>query len=139
MKKITLILLVLKTAIVFSQTEKEVKFFIESKPNIVSFENQKQLNETLKKSLPAIKEFLKAKNENIEEYYTTKKISKIENGIAYITLLHKKGFENELKLTKKKKDKDVIGYITHGNISGKDGIIEIDTKYFNVINFLYSK
>ena len=139
MKKITLILLVLKTVIVFSQTEKEIKNFIESKPNIVSFENEKQLNNILKQSLPAIKEFLSEKKENIKEYYTYKKTPKIENGIAYISLFHKKGFERKLELKDKKKEKNVIGYSILGSASGKDGIIEIDTKSYNIIKFLYSK
>ncbi|MGY5353537.1 hypothetical protein [Wenyingzhuangia sp. IMCC45467] len=139
MKKIALILLVLKTAIVFSQTEKEIINFIESKPNIVSLKNEKQLNKTLIKSLPAIEKFLSEKKEDIKEYYTYKKTSKIENGIAYIKLFHKKGFEKEFKIINKKKKDNVINNIILGNLSGKDGVIEIDTKSYNVIKFLYTK
>lgn len=142
MKQLLTIFLALSSLFIYGQNQSDTELakFIKSAGNHISLIDTDNLNDTIKNCIPAIENYLKENNEKLENYYTDVSFLSVENGSVFIPLWHIDGFKKLLDL-KKEDDKRNNGGRTliKGNVSGKDGNIEVDLTTLKFKNFLYWK
>lgn len=111
--------------------------FIQSKGNYIALDDTEKLNTTIKNCVPNIEKYLTGKNEKLENYYTDTLHMKLENNSIFIALKHIDGFKVLFNSTKENtKQKGGALTVVTGNLSGKDGNIEIDRTSLKIKGFL---
>ena len=140
MKQLLTIFMTLSSLFIYGQNQSDTELdkFIKSEGEYISLIDTGNLNDTIKNCIPAIENYLKESNEKLENYYTDVSFLRVENGSVFIPLWHIDGFKKLMDLRKEDDKRNDGGRtLITGNVSGKDGNIEVDLNTLKFKEFLY--
>jgi hypothetical protein len=140
MKQLLTIFMALSSLFIYGQNQSDAELdkFMKFGGNYISLTETDNLNDTIKNCIPAIENYLKESNEKLENYYTDDSFLRVENGSVFIPLWHINGFKKVLDLKKEDDKRNDGGSVQiTGNVSGKDGNIEVDLTTLKFKEFLY--
>ncbi|MEM6807362.1 MAG: hypothetical protein AAF696_38525 [Bacteroidota bacterium] len=139
MKQLITIFIALSPLCMYGQlpAEAELDIFIQSEGNYISLTEAGKQNEIISNCIHAIEGYLERNEEKVENYRTDLSLLRVEEGSIFIPLWHMDGFKKLLDLKKTDaKRNDGARTIIVGNVSGKDGSIQIDLTTLKVKAFL---